>query len=143
GTPLFGDGFADEVYTVYLAAIASADATGLRLIVDLSGLKDGEEVFVVDTEGNRAFAPYTKADYTVGGTRLPTTCGDTAILVARTAGTTGPDVKLEGVSHLFRWASEVKLALSCNNDINCEGNSTRQTLSTGVGIMVIPQANVV
>ncbi|GMV99984.1 MAG: hypothetical protein AMXMBFR84_11230 [Candidatus Hydrogenedentota bacterium] len=141
GIPLFGSSFQDQEYTVFLAAIVSADATALRLIVDLSQLAEGEEIYVVDTVGGRAFGPYTQEDSIPEGNWLPTTEGDTALLVARTPGNTPPAIELQGVSHFFRSAAELKAALSCNIDVNCESNSTVQNLSTGVGVMVIPSGN--
>lgn len=136
---LFEQPVSDAPYTVYEAAITSVDAEALRLLVDLSQLQDGEEAWVIDTSAPRAFGPYGRDDSVEGGRWLPTTVGESAVLMVRTTGTTMPQIRLLGVSHFFQRFEDALKVLSCNNDINCEGNSTIQDVSTGVGIMVVPQ----
>ena len=136
---LFSEGVSDSPYTVYEAAVTSLDAESLRFLVDLSMLQDGEEVWAIDMSAPRAFGPYTASDAVEGGRWLPTTVGESAVLMARTTGSVVPQIRLLGVSHFFeRFESALKL-LSCNNNIACEGNATIQSASTGVGIMVVPQ----
>ncbi|MCC6699134.1 MAG: trypsin-like peptidase domain-containing protein [Candidatus Hydrogenedentes bacterium] len=135
---LFGEGFSDGSMTVYEAAISSVDAEMLRFLVDLSELGEGEEAWVIDMSEPRAFGPYTSADAREGGRWLPTTVGESAVLMVRTTGTAVPQIALLGVSHFFQRFEEVVKALACNNNIACEGNATLQSLSSGIGMMVIP-----
>jgi hypothetical protein len=136
---LFGDGFVDGEYAVYEALIASVDATALRFLVDLSNLGDGDEVWVIDLNGPRAFGPYTRGDAIGGGRWLPTTEGEAAVLMLRTANDTTPEITLEAVSHFFEDLGALLKVLSCNNNVACDGNPTVQSVRTGVGMMVIPQ----
>lgn len=136
---LFGDGFADGEYTVYEALIASVDATALRFLVDLSSLGDGDEVWVIDLNGPRAFGPYRREDAIEGGRWLPTTEGEAAVLMLRTPNGARPEIALEAVSHFFEdFGARIKL-LSCNNNVACDGNAAVRSVRTGVGMMIIPQ----
>ncbi|GMU91401.1 MAG: hypothetical protein AMXMBFR4_04590 [Candidatus Hydrogenedentota bacterium] len=136
---LFGAARADGPHFVYSASIASLDAYATRLLVDLSQLSEGEEVFVVDSTGPRAFGPYTQSDHVEGGRWLPTTSGDNCVILARSPHDTPPNLTVIGVSHFFEPFEDVLKELSCNNPIACEGDSALQTTSTGVGMLVIPQ----
>ena len=136
---LFGEGFSDGPLTVYTAAISSVDAESLRFLVDLSELAEGEDAWVIDTSGSRAFGPYASDDASEDGRWLPTTVGESAVLMVRTAGDTVPQVRLLGISHFFERFDDALKALSCNNNIACESNATIQSVSSGVGVMVIPQ----
>lgn len=134
---LFDAGQADAGYTTYTAAIVSLDAFGLRVRVDLSQLVDGDEIWIVDPTGPRAFGPYTLGDHVDGGKWLPTIEGDTAVLVARTATGARPQVEVTGLTHIYRDLSAAAKELSCNINIECETNGTLRSAATGVGIMVI------
>ena len=136
---LFDKAFADGSYDVYLCAVTSRDAEALRLCVDLSGLAEGDEVWVADIAAPRAFGPYAADDNIEDGRWLPMTDGDTAVLFVRTLGATLPEVRLTAVSHFF-WDGglNIEKTLSCNNDISCEGDEDLQDVSTGVGRIVIP-----
>ncbi|MBX7256703.1 MAG: serine protease [Candidatus Hydrogenedentes bacterium] len=138
---LFGEGFVDGAYTVHQAAITSIDAYALRLHVDLSQLQDGEEVWVVDLTGPRAFGPFTAADNTDDGRWLPTTEGESCVLMVRSATGSLPEVRLIEFSHFFRSFEQTLKALSCNNNINCDSTTAVQTASTGVGMIVIPSGS--
>lgn len=142
---LFDTGFQDGAYTIHLAAIASVDAVALRLEVDLSGLRDGEEVWVIDPTVPRAFGPFTNEGSSSGGVGrwLPTTEGGLAVLMVRTQGvrqTQGaevPQIRLVGVSHFFREIPPLK-ALPCNIDLACEASSSVRDLGAGVGYLILP-----
>jgi len=138
---LFGEGVSDAPYMVYEAAVSSLDAESLRFLVDLSQLQEGEEVWVIDSTEPRAFGPYSSADAVEGGRWLPTTAGESAVLMVRTIHTSGmvPQVRLLGVSHFFEPFEKALKLLPCNNNIACEANASIQSASTGVGIMVVPQ----
>lgn len=119
---LWSSVFQDGGQTVYLASLTSTGALALRLIVDLSGLESGEEIWAVDPASARAFGPYTAANAVSGGAWLPTIEGDTAVLMARTSSSHTPQVAVLGLSHFYRSfaeAQEGKL-LSCNINIACE-----------------------
>lgn len=136
---LFGDGVEDGPYTVYEAGITSVDAESLRFLVDLSQLTDNEEAWVIDTSGPRAFGPYGASDAHEDGRWLPTTVGESAVLMVRTTGDTLPQIRLLGVSHFFERFDDALKLLSCNNNVACESNATVQQAMTGVGMMVVPQ----
>jgi len=133
---LFPDSFAQAPYTVYEAAIVSIDALALRLLVDLSRLEEGDEVWVVDILGPRAFGPYTRDDAIDGGRWLATTEGSCAVLIARTTSARMPQIALLGVSHFFRALPAAKSAEPCQNNIACEEDATIQNASTAVGLLV-------
>lgn len=135
---LFGEGFVDGVYTVHEAAVASVDAYALRLLVDLSQLQDGEEVWVIDETGPRAFGPYTAADSIEGGRWLSTTEGESCVLMLRSTTGSLPQIRLISLSHFFRSFEESLKVLACNNNIVCDTTPAIQTASTGVGMMVVP-----
>jgi hypothetical protein len=133
---LFGSPLADEAGQVYLASIRSIDAHALRLLVDLSGLREDEEVWVLDPTAPRAFGPYGCADAVEGGRWLATVIGDTATLMARTPSGASPQVALQGVSHFYRDFTEEK-ELACNINIACDTNSMVQQASTGVALLIV------
>ncbi len=138
---LVGEAILDGDWTVYLTAIQSVDAYGVRLQVDLSGLGGQDEVWVVDPVIARAFGPYTQADARDGGRWLATIPRDTAVLMVRTTGGTMPQVRLTGLSHLFRpidgLAGDMSKVLVCNIDITGEQDAAIQEASTAVGLVMI------
>ncbi|HIJ73229.1 MAG TPA: hypothetical protein HPP83_03925 [Candidatus Hydrogenedentes bacterium] len=134
---LFGKPFADGAWQVHQTVITSVDAEALRLRVDLASLDAQAEVYVIDLLGARAFGPYTFADHVEGGRWLPTTVGDTAVLLVRTTSASAPLVRLIELAHFYWDFSELK-ELSCNVDAACETDPTIQELSSGVGVLVIP-----
>jgi lysyl endopeptidase len=136
---LFGEGFDDGPFTVHEAAIVSADAFAMRLCLDLSELKDGEAVWVIDPTGPRAFGPYTRADHKEGGRWLPTTDGEMAVLMVRSLSDSVPQVRVLSLSHFFRKLNEAEeKVLSCNINIACEGAAAIQSVSSGVGVLLVP-----
>ncbi|MCP4644467.1 MAG: trypsin-like peptidase domain-containing protein [bacterium] len=135
---LFADGFMDGAYACYEAAVVSADALAMRLVVDLSALQPDEEAWVIDPTVPRAHGPYTAGDHAADGCWLPTTFGDTAVLLARTTGGTVPQVGLAAISHFYEDLTAVAKELFCNNNLACETDATLLSASTGVGLMVVP-----
>lgn len=136
---LFGEGIGDGAYTVYETAITSLDAESLRFLVDLSQLLEGEEAWVIDMSAARAFGPYGAEDAKDGGRWLPTTVGESAVLMVRTTDNSLPQIRLLGVSHFFESFEKAIKLLPCNNNVACESNATIQSVMTGVGMMVVPQ----
>jgi len=134
---LFDGGLPDGAHTAYLAAITSIDAEALRLVVDLSELGPGDEVWVLDPTEPRAFGPYTSEDHVVGGRFLATVEGETAVLLARALAGGAPPVRLLGLSHFFVSPVPAKV-LSCNINIACEADATIQQLSSGVAYLTRP-----
>jgi hypothetical protein len=133
---LFGQARPSKAHGVeYLAAIASVDAVALRLQVDLSSLRPGEELFVIDPMGPRAFGPYTVDDALVGGRWLPTIEGETAVLLARVPDGPAPALRLTGVSHFYRQLEDLKV-LGCNINAACLTAPLLQDASSGVGMIV-------
>lgn len=138
---LFDVGSPDAGYTTYSAAIVSTDALGLRVQVDLSLLSTGDEVWVVDPTGPRAFGPFGLGDEVDGGRWLPTVVDDTAVLIVRTTSAIRPQVSVVGVSHFYRDLAAATKELSCNVNIACESDPALLSVATGVGIMVVPVGN--
>jgi len=134
---LFREGIREKDAAVFLAGITSIDAYALRILVDLSSLAPGEELWAIDPVANRSFGPYTAADALEDGRWLPTIEGDTCVLMGRSSSGKTPAPALLGVSHFFRSMAEIK-ELSCNIHIACESDPDIQEASTGVGILVIP-----
>jgi hypothetical protein len=134
---LFGKGIREKDGAMFLAGITSIDAYALRILVDLSSLAPGEELWAIDPVANRSFGPYTAADALEGGRWLPTIEGNTCVLMGRSSSGATPAPVLLGVSHFFRSMADIK-ELSCNIHIACESDPDIQEASTGVGIMVIP-----
>ncbi|GMV99985.1 MAG: hypothetical protein AMXMBFR84_11240 [Candidatus Hydrogenedentota bacterium] len=133
---LFGEGKWDGPVYFRSAALQSADAEGMRLFLDLSTLNQGEEIYVVDPTGPRAFGPFTKSDAVEGGRWTPTIQGDTAIIIATGSTQSLPSFEILGLSHFFRPLSDTLKLLPCHNNIACDNDSMAQQVSTGIGLMV-------
>lgn len=137
---LFGNPIMEGGDAVYLAAVASADATALRLRVDFSGLTSGQELWVLDPTGSRAFGPYLSSDASSGGRLLPTTIGDTAVLMVRSLETARPALVLTEIAHFFQDLEALKL-LACGINIACETDPNIQLISTAIGLVFVPYGN--
>lgn len=135
---LFSGPLHDGPWTVHTAELRSLGARALRVSVDLTALRDDEEVYVVDIAGRRAFGPYTYADAIEGGRWLPTTECDSALLVARSSSDEMPLVHVLGLSHIHFDFADIAKALSCNINIACETDARVQQVSSAVGMLVIP-----
>lgn len=123
--------------TAVACGVASADATALRLCVGLDRLEAGEELWMVDPTGPRAFGPYSRGDAQPGGRWLPTVGADTAVLVARGAADVAERVNLTGVAHFFQGIPDLKV-LPCNINIACATEPEVQARQSGVGMAVVP-----
>jgi hypothetical protein len=135
---LFAAPFADGLYQVFLAGVTSVDALALRLRVDLSMLAGGQETWVLDPNGPRAFGPYFAGDDVPGGLWLATVTGDTAVLMVRSSSADVPRVRLNDLAHFYRGFEDLK-ELSCNIDVACNTNSMIQQIATAVGLVLIPR----
>jgi len=132
GEALFGAPLAEDGARVWLGSVVSADAEAVRLRVDLSRLREGEAVYVIDPEGHRAFGPYDADD---GETWLATVQGDEAVLLVRSPHEGIPPLRLTAYAHIFLTFREIAKELECNLDIACESNPALLEASSGVGII--------
>ncbi len=142
GAALFGSVQPDAGRYAHLGAVTSVDALAVRLLLDLSGMVPGDVAWVVDPTGPRAFGPYTAA--TPGSDSLwsPTVEGDTAVLLVQSARSAAPAATVTGMSHFFTGFGDYLLKqtaqLPCHVNIECETQGIAQSVSSGVGVMVIP-----
>ena len=137
---LFGPPLPEGGQFISRAIVSSLDAQALRLCLDLSALRDGEEVFVVDPIIPRAFGPYTAAQALEEGRWLPVTEGDWTLLLVRSPFASPPALRLTSVAHFYRAFGECLKELWCNINVACESNPTLQNVASGVGMLVIPRA---
>ncbi len=136
----FGPPLADAEGRYFLAGIASEGALAIRLRVDLSGLLDGETLWLIDPTGPRAFGPFTAADADEEGVWLPTVLGDAAVLLLRTPGDALPMLYIEGLSHFFTlFEDNGEKALPCPIPANCEADAAFREVSTGVAMLIIAE----
>jgi len=140
GSELFGPPLAESASYLYRATVSSVDAQALRFQVELSGLQEGDELYVIDPVLPRAFGPYTADDALEDGRWLATTEGDWAMLVVRTPHDALPSLRLTGVAHFYRGFGEFFKELDCNINIACESNSDILDVASGVGMLVVPSA---
>ena len=139
---LFTDAIQDKSSTIYLGGIQSVDALGLRVRVDLSGLDDTDEVWVIDPSEPRAFGPFKQAQRAKGGRWLSSVTGDTAVVMARTTSAHVPAVRVTGVSHFYVSLDDAMKVLSCNVNIACETDVIlRDQVSTAVGRLTVTTGN--
>ncbi len=136
---LFGPPLAENGRFIYRAVISSMDAQALRLQVDLAGLREEDDVYVIDPVLPRAFGPYAAADALEEGRWLATTEGDWALLVVSTPHNTPPALRLTNVAHFYRGFGDFLKQLSCNINIACEDNPAVLDVASGVGLLVVPQ----
>ncbi len=138
---LFGPSLPEGGQFISRAIVSSLDAQALRLCLDLSALRDGEEVFVVDPILPRAFGPFTAAHTLEEGRWLPVTEGDWTLLLLRSPFASRPVLRLTNVAHFYRAFGECLKELWCNINIACEADPTLQNIASGVGMLVVPQAS--
>jgi len=134
---LFDQGLDDGDAQVFLAAVTSLDAIAVRLLVDLSALEAGDELWVIAPDAARAFGPFTAADAVEGGRWLHTVFGDTAVLAVRTSYDTPPPLQLLGLSHFFVEPAKATL-YPCPVEADCVSDTVFQEISTGIGMLFIP-----
>ena len=125
---------------VFLSSIVSLDAYATRLRVDLSELKQGEALYILDAQGRAAFGPYTASQSRAKAVWLPTTLGDTVVLALHGGGPVCPKMRVESVSHFFKsiFSSGGGEPLSCNIPVGEEVNPDAAAVASGVGILIIP-----
>ena len=144
---IFGPAFDDDGCIAFLAGIASADALALRLRVDLSGLVAGEELWVIDPTGPRAFGSFGAEDAIDGGRWLPTTEGDSVVLLLRSAHGQLPPLYLDGLSHFFVGIGGASGGLGVSKQIPCpipvgyDTNAVFQEVATAVAMLFVADAN--
>ena len=136
---LFTNPFTDGAGWVYLGSVTSLDALALRILVDLENLASGQELWLIDPTGPRAFGPFSASDHIDGGRWLPTVDGDTAVVMVKSASQALPDFSVIALSHFYKGFNETDLtkALSCNINIACETSTSILSVATAVGLMVV------
>ncbi|MFO7975012.1 MAG: serine protease [Candidatus Hydrogenedentota bacterium] len=138
---LFGPPLAEGTWYTYRGTISSMDAQALRFRVDLSMLREGEELYLIDPVLPRAFGPYTADDAAENGCWLATTEGEWAMVLLRTPHDSAPALRLTNVAHFYRGFSEFLKQLECNINIACEDNPDILDVASGVGMLVVPSYN--
>jgi hypothetical protein len=139
---LFDAGFVEQGEHVRTAAITSRDATGLRLLVDLSGFEPGQRLYEIDPAGPRAYGPFTVADALDAGRWLPTVHGDTVVLALVSSGEALPPLYIQGLSHFFGPLQKTLAAnYACPIPVECESGTAFQQVSTGIAMLYIPAGN--
>lgn len=136
-TALFGPGFREGHRYHWRAAIASQDATALRLRVDLSRLGPDDAVWIVDPSGPHALGPYTFADAEPEGNWLPTIPGSETVIWATTSDGSPPDLTVPALSHFYEPLNNTKQNLPCPLTPDCVGGTAFQEVSTGIGRLTI------
>lgn len=136
---LMGAGFHDDGYSVFLAGLRSVDAVATRAVLDLSRLREDEEVWMIDPTGPRAFGPYTRADDLEGGCALPTCGGDTCVLMLRSLSGALPDVRVHSLAHIYglSFFKEDDDNFDCHVDVMCESGEAIQEASRAIGFLII------
>ncbi|MEA3365513.1 MAG: hypothetical protein U9Q79_07720, partial [Candidatus Hydrogenedentes bacterium] len=138
GDELFGPAVREGALNTYRAVVSSVDAQALRFEVDLSGLREGEALYVIDPVLPRAFGPYTVGDAGEDGRWLATTEGEWAMLLMKTPHESAPTLRLTNVAHFYRGFGEFLKELSCNINVACEDEPRILDVASGVGMLVVP-----
>lgn len=138
---LFGPPLAEGTGYVYRAVVSSMDAQALRFRVDLSVLREGEELYVIDPVLPQAFGPYTSEDATPNGRWLATTEGEWAMVLVKTPLDSVPGLRLTNVAHFYRGFGEFLKELPCNINIACEDDARILDVASGVGMLVVSASN--
>lgn len=130
---IFADRWEENGVYVFMGAVTSVDALGLRLKLDLSGLNEYDEVYILDLTLPRAHGPWTREDHYEGGWWTAAVEGDTAAVMVRSTEPGTPQLQVVEVAHFFLDPVSLVKQVACNNLIACEGNPTIQQLSSAVG----------
>ena len=141
GAGFFGAPRFDGVAYVFAGAVESLDATAIRLQVDLAGLDEGDELYVVAPDVNRPFGPYTAADAVDGGRWLPTIFGESAVLVVRSAKSDFPALRILAYAHFYHdFLGERAKAteFDCPVNVACVTETGYQNATSAVGLLIIP-----
>lgn len=128
---------------LFLARLRSDDATALRLRVNLSALRNEEELWLLDEQGDAAFGPYTRDQALAAGNWLPTTAGESVVLALKTQQEECPLLEVIAFSHFFKSIFDPGLRdpKPCHIDADTESNPKALENSTAVGILIIPSGN--
>lgn len=126
----------------FVAEFMSLDAYALRIELDLSMLRDGDALHVVDPTGPRAFGPYTAEDQTGPTFWSPVIDGERIVLVLESADGLLPSLRILTLSHFFRPLNDAEgpKQLSCNLNLECQSPAFRQVASA-IGLLVIAGRN--
>lgn len=137
GAELFRTRQYDAPFHVFTAEITSEDAVAVRLLVSLSALQHGEEVWIASPHSGITYGPYYAQDERPGGRWMPRIHGDTALLIVRSVVDEVPQIALKDVGHIFVPMQELEFfgQLPCQVNVNCETDPDVQQLKTGVGIL--------
>jgi hypothetical protein len=122
---------------VYAASVISVDAEGIKLRLDVSGLRPGEEAWAIDPVSLTPFGPYVA---TAGGQAevwAAMVLGDEAVLLVKSPYEETPNLELISYSHIFRSLRDVAKNLACNIDIACETEPATLAASSGIGFVII------
>jgi V8-like Glu-specific endopeptidase len=122
GENFFFTSFADQGDQYYIGAFTSSDAYAIRVMVDLSELKDGEELYVIDRSLPRAFGPFINKDQEKSeeGKWLATVAGEEYILLLKSPLKTMPAMKVLFAAHFFvDLEPQPKKRVSCQIDARC------------------------
>ncbi len=120
---------------LYLASVTSPGAFGVRLQVDLMGLRGGERLWLLDAKGDAVFGPYTADSALAGGQWLPPTIGDSVVLALQSNDGALPLMTVNYVSHFYK--PLVEKQLPCNIPIAQDAVTTVQEVSAGVGRLLV------
>ncbi|MCX5768760.1 MAG: hypothetical protein NTZ09_00595 [Candidatus Hydrogenedentes bacterium] len=123
--------------TVYVASIVSVDAEGVKLRLDVTGLRPGEEAWVVDPVNLASFGPYTATTGNETEVWAAMVVGDEAVLLVKSPYEDTPGLALTAYSHIFLSLQDVAKELRCNVDIACETDPATLEASSGVAIILV------
>ncbi len=138
---LFGEPLQENGTWRWLARISSLGALALRFRADLSGFAPGQSLYLIGADGGRSFGPFTRAQARDWGTWLPTTPGESVVLLLESPDATLPPVRLEVLSHFYRLSEglQEKDAPACPEPAGCEPAEAARQVSTSVAMLIVPQ----
>ena len=137
---IFLDWLPDGGRHVFMGAIRSLDAEGLRLEADISALAPTDELWVIDPEKPRAFGPYDPEEEGAEAKWLASMSGDMAVLLVRSESAELPLVYLHTLAHFLEPPPQPKV-LSCNINIACETRDGVLNAAAGVGVVLTTSSN--
>ncbi|MFP4171557.1 MAG: trypsin-like serine peptidase [Candidatus Hydrogenedentota bacterium] len=132
---IFLDWLPDGDRHVFLGALRSLDAEGMRLEADVSALAPEDELWVIDPEEPRAFGPYGPDDEGAETKWLASMSGDMAVLMVRSESAELPLVYLHTLAHFHQPPPQPK-ALDCNINIACETRDGVLNAAAAVGVVL-------
>ena len=135
----FLDWLPHDGYHVFLGAIRSLDAKGLRLEADMSALAPGDELWVIDPEEPRAFGPYGPEEEGAEAKWLASMSGDMAVLLVRSESPELPLVYLHTLAHFHQPPPTLKVQ-ACHINVACEDRDGVLDAAAGVGVVLTTSA---